>query len=316
MSEPPAQQDGGPDEVPGAGPDEAPGTGPVSTPGAGPATGPQEGVRTSPVTVTPDAVSPTRKQRLAPWRRLLLAEVVLVLAVSLGQSAVYSVLRIIERLTRNVALNQQTSSLNTAAAPDRPWLSAIYQATDTLFLFAPAALALFLLHAVARPSAGVRTVTGLDARHWRSDLPQGLALFAVIGVPGLGLYVASRALGLNTTVQAANLGEYWWTVPLLVAAALGNAVLEEVVMVGYLFTRFRQMAWAPWVVLLASALVRGSYHLYQGFGGFVGNLLMGLILGLWFLRTRRLWPLVVAHFLLDVASFVGYSLLAGRVSWL
>ena len=29
------------------------------------------------------------------------------------------------------------------------------------------------------------------------------------------------------------------------------------------------------VILIVSALIRGSYHLYQGFGGFVGNLIMG-----------------------------------------
>ncbi|GAA1392219.1 CPBP family intramembrane glutamic endopeptidase [Luteococcus peritonei] len=264
----------------------------------------------------PLAVPRPRRPVPPGLRRLLLAECAVVLGVSLGQSAIYSVLRIIERMTRPVALNQQTSTINQAATPDRPWLSAIYQLADTLFLFVPATLALYLLAAVARPAAGVAAVTGLARNRWRPDLAWGCAIFAAIGIPGLGLYLAARALGLNTTVQAAGLGEHWWSVPLLVLAALGNSVLEEVVMIGYLFTRFRQMRFAPWVVLVTSALIRGSYHLYQGFGGFLGNAVMGLAFGAWFLRTRRLWPLVVAHFLLDVASFVGYALLAGRLSWL
>lgn len=253
---------------------------------------------------------------VSPWRRLFVTEVVVVLAVSLGQSAVYSVLSIIERLTRHVALNQQTSSLNRAATPDRPWLSALYQFVNVAFLVAPALLALYLLHAVGRPAAGVRKVLGLDRDKVRSDLLWGLGLFVGIGVPGLGIYLGARAIGLNTTVEAANLGQYWWTVPLLLLSALANAVLEEVVMVGYLFTRFRQARIAPWVALVVSAAVRGGYHLYQGFGGFVGNLLMGLVFGVFFRRTSRLWPLVVCHFLLDAVSFVGYSLLAGHVSWL
>ena len=62
--------------------------------------------------------------------------------------------------------------------------------------------------------------------------------------------------------------------------------------------------------------MRGSYHLYQGFGGFVGNLIMGVIFGLIYLRWRRVGPLVVAHTLLDVAAFVGYALLAPHVDWL
>ena len=73
---------------------------------------------------------------------------------------------------------------------------------------------------------------------------------------------------------------------------------------------------AAWLVLLVSAVLRGSYHLYQGFGGFVGNLVMGLIFGLIYLRWRRVAPLVVAHTLLDIVAFVGYALVAPHVDWL
>lgn len=260
--------------------------------------------------------SPSRSRGNPRLRRLLMLEAGILLAISLGQSAVYSILRIIERLTRQVALNQQTSSLNQAATPDRPWLSALYQLADVAFLAVPALLALYLLRTVAAPRGGATTALGLDLGRWRRDLMWGCAIFAGIGIPGLGLYLGAKALGVNTTVQAANLGQFWWVIPLLVASAAGNAVLEEFVMIGYLFTRARQARIAPLVVLLVSAVIRGSYHLYQGFGGFVGNLVMGILFGLWFTRTRRLWPLVIAHFLLDVASFVGYALLAGRVSWL
>ena len=54
-------------------------------------------------------------------------EVVIVLGVSLGQSAIYSILRIVERMTRAVPLAQQTSTLNPSATPDRPWLDLTYQ---------------------------------------------------------------------------------------------------------------------------------------------------------------------------------------------
>lgn len=243
-------------------------------------------------------------------------EAALVLALCLGQSAVYSVLRIIERMTRHVPLSQQTSQLNTAATPDRPWLSLVYELADLFFLPVPAALALYLVYRVARPRVGALAGMGLRTDRWRTDLLWGLAFFAGIGIPGLGLYLGARALGLNTTVAAANLGQYWWSIPVLVCSALGNALLEEVVMIGYLFTRLRQAHWPLWRILLLSAVIRGGYHLYQGFGGFLGNLLMGLVFGVWFLRTRRTWPLVACHFLLDVASFVGYALLASHVSWL
>ena len=70
------------------------------------------------------------------------------------------------------------------------------------------------------------------------------------------------------------------------------------------------------VIVVTSALVRGSYHLYQGVGGFVGNIAMGLLLGLVYLRVRRVTPMVLAHWVIDVIAFVGYALLVTRVDWL
>ena len=75
--------------------------------------------------------------------------------------------------------------------------------------------------------------------------------------------------------------------------------------VGYLITRLRQLGrTAPWAIGLA-AVLRGSYHLYQGFGAFIGNAVMGVVFGWFFLRTRRVMPLIVAHTILDTVSFVG-----------
>ncbi len=55
----------------------------------------------------------------------------------------------------------------------------------------------------------------------------------------------------------------------------------------------------------AGSLLRGSYHLYQGFGPFAGNLLMGVVSCWIYRRYGRLMPLVIAHALLDIAAFVG-----------
>jgi membrane protease YdiL (CAAX protease family) len=67
------------------------------------------------------------------------------------------------------------------------------------------------------------------------------------------------------------------------------------------------------VVIAASAVLRGSYHLYQGFGGFIGNAVMGVAFAALFVRTRRVGPLIVAHTILDVVAFVGYALFGGRL---
>ncbi|WP_298886803.1 type II CAAX endopeptidase family protein [uncultured Serinicoccus sp.] len=246
-------------------------------------------------------------------RRSLLTETLLVLGVSLGASAVWSVLSITRKLTAPGGLAAQTTSMNTSAAPDQPWIDLAYQLVGIALALVPVVLALHLLgRDVARPWR----LLGLDRTRPVRDLVQGTMLAAVIGIPGLGLYLLARELGVNTTVAPANLPSVWWAVPVLVLAAVQNSVVEEVIAVGYLFTRWGQAGWSTWTIILTSAVLRGTYHLYQGFGGFVGNVAMGIILGWFYTRTRRVMPLVVAHTLLDVVAFVGYAALAGRVGWL
>lgn len=266
-------------------------------------------------------------------------EIVIVLGLSLGRSAVYSVLSIIEKLTRPEPLSSQRTTMNSSAVPDRPWLDLSYQFLNNLFPLVTVVLVCYLLWvrvgpavtAAGAPGIGPwkfdpRPASGLAAlglsredlvpKRLGRDALGGLLLAAVIGIPGLALYLGAQALGFNTTVAPANLADNWWTIPILIFAAFQNGALEEIVMIGYVFTRLRQKSWHWVAVLLTSALVRGSYHLYQGFGGFVGNLIMGIIFGLLYYRFRRVAPLVIAHTLLDVAAFVGYALVSPHVSWL
>lgn len=242
-----------------------------------------------------------------------MTETVLVLGVSLGASALWSVLAIVRKLTEPVALGQQTTAMNSSVAPDRPWLDLSYQLVGIVIALVPVALAIHLLR---RDDPDAHHRIGADLAEPGRDVVRGLVLAAAVGIPGLALYAAAKALDLNTTVSAANLAENWWTVPVLVLAAAENAVLEEVVMVGYLFTRWRQAGFGTWTIIVTSAAIRGTYHLYQGFGGFVGNFVMGLLFGWVYTRTRRVGPLIVAHTLLDVVAFVGYAALRGHVGWL
>ena len=134
----------------------------------------------------------------------------------------------------------------------------------------------------------------------KRDIKRGIAFFAVVGLGGLAFYFGAVALGVNRFVVPVPPLGHWWTVPILLLNAAQAALFEEVIVLGYLITRLRQLAWSPFAAVAASALLRGSYHLYQGWGGFAGNLAMGILFGVAFLRLRRTWPFVIAHFLLDV----------------
>ncbi|RRD05519.1 CPBP family intramembrane metalloprotease [Arachnia propionica] len=240
----------------------------------------------------------------------------IVLGISLGQSAVYSLLSLINKLTLEVPLNKQTTSMNSSATPDRPWLDLAYQVAGLVFPLMPVVLVLYLLWVHVRPSGGPFTVMGFDLRRPGFDLAVGFGVFAGIGTAGLAFYLVAKELGINTTIAAANLQAAWWTIPVLILRAVMNGLLEEIVMVGYLFTRWRQAGGSMLVILVISAVVRGGYHLYQGFGGFIGNLVMGVLFGWLYLRTRRVMPLVIVHSLLDIVAFVGYALLKPYVGWL
>jgi membrane protease YdiL (CAAX protease family) len=246
-------------------------------------------------------------------RRPYVTETILVLGVSLGASAIWSLLRIIDKLTVGVPLAQQRTSMNSSVTPDRPWLDLAYQLVGIGLGVVPALLA---LHLLTRDDPAARHTVGFDVRRPGGDLLRGLGLAALIGLPGLGLYAVARGLGLNTTIAASDLAPVWWAVPVLILAAVQNAVLEEVVMIGYLFERWRAAGIGLWQVIIGSALIRGTYHLYQGFGGFAGNLVMGAIFGWLYSRTRRIMPLVIAHAVLDIVAFVGYALLKPHLSWL
>jgi membrane protease YdiL (CAAX protease family) len=278
------------------------------------------------VSVEDPAVRPASGWWRTTWRvrgdersAILSREILLVLGMSLGASAVYSVMSLISKLTAPAPLSQQTTTLNTSPAPGRPLLALFLELFNLLFSYVvPALLAVYLLNRDRdwSPTA-VRagTLLGLDRQRWRFDVVTGLGLAAVVGIPGLGLYVAARALGINTDVAAANLTE-WWAGPVLVLLAFGNGLIEEVVVVGYLVTRLRQTGWGVAAAVTFSAVLRGTYHLYQGFGAFVGNAIMGVVFTLFYLRFRRLWPLVIAHTILDVIAFLGYTLLHNHLSWL
>lgn len=235
-------------------------------------------------------------------------ELVIVLGLSLGASAVYSIVSIIARLTAETPLAEQSASINQSRS-SREWLDFTYQFLDVFFGLFVVALALYLL---SLPRRDPFRRIGLDLTRPGRDAASGLALVAVIGVPGLALYAAGRALGVTVAVVPAPLDAHWWTIPILVLAALKAALTEEVIVVGYLFTRLRELGVGAWATIVSSALLRGSYHLYQGFGPFAGNVAMGLVFGWCYTRWGRTMPLVVAHWVLDMAAFIGYPL---AVAW-
>jgi membrane protease YdiL (CAAX protease family) len=225
-----------------------------------------------------------------------------VLGLSLGASAVYSIVAIVNRLTRAEALSQQTATLNSSLS-DRQVFDLIYQLLAVFFDLMPVALVCYLLWQAARPHLGR---FGLSFEHAGRDVGLGLGLALAVGIPGLAFYFLTRAIGISVAVVPTALDSYWWTIPVLLLSALRSALVEEFIAIGYLFARLTELGWGRWQIIVSSALMRGSYHLYQGFGAFIANAVMGVAFGWLYTKYGRLLPLVVTHFALDAAVFVGY----------
>jgi len=243
--------------------------------------------------------------RLLPW------EIFAVLAVSLGASALNALLDLIGSLLSRQALGKQEALLVGSLAANH-WLDLALQLASIAESLAPVLLVLYLMARSGERPADI----GLDISQPGRDVARGAILAAVIGGSGLGLYIAAFHLGFSLNVVAESLPAVWWRIPVLLLSAAHDGILEEIVVLAYLLRRLDQLGWTPWKAIVLSAVLRGSYHLYQGFGAFIGNAVMGLIFGVLYKRWGRCTPMIIAHTLIDAVAFVGYAALHGKVSWL
>ncbi|WKD58302.1 CAAX amino terminal protease self- immunity [Corynebacterium capitovis DSM 44611] len=227
----------------------------------------------------------------------LRAEILIVLTVTFGTSGIRAVLRLLDALASPAPLNQQSVTLNSAES-SVSWLDLALQVASAASLFGWGALALYLLGArLPRPGT--------------TDWVQGAGLALLIGIPGLALYVTALHAGWTKEVVVATDTAQ---LPTLLLWSAANAFGEEVVVVLWLTRRLSQLGWSRNASIVASAVLRGTYHLYQGISAGIGNVAMGILFGWAFHKTGRIWPLILAHFLIDATAYLGYQLL--DLSWL
>jgi membrane protease YdiL (CAAX protease family) len=246
-----------------------------------------------------------------PPARLLRWEIFAVFAVSLGASGLNALLDLVGALlTRHSLASQQALLVGSLAV--NHWLDLVLQLVGMAEALAPVVLVLYLMARSGEPPSTI----GLDASEPARDLARGAVLAALIGGAGLALYLTAFHLGLSLTVVPESLPGVWWRIPVLLLSAAHDGLLEEILVIGYLLRRLDQLGWTPWKAILFAAVLRGSYHLYQGFGAFLGNAVMGVIFGILYRRWGRVMPLIIAHTLIDAVAFIGYAALHGKVSWL
>ncbi len=239
---------------------------------------------------------------LVPSRRRLRIEMWIVLGLSLGQSAVYSVVQLLDKMTR-APLAEGTSTLNRSQS-SREYFDLTYQLLDIIFALVPVVLVIYFL-TEHRPSG----LAGSSGR--------GVSAFQKLGFnfarPGRDLLQGLRPGGADRHPVAGPLrrrpgaghhdGDHPQRAGRLLVDRSGAGPLRDA-------ARDRgggdrgglspgpasgSSAGAMPLAIFASAMLRGSYHLYQGFGPFIGNAIMGVVFAVVYTRTRRVMPLVIAH---------------------
>ena len=86
---------------------------------------------------------------------------------------------------------------------------------------------------------------------------------------------------------------------LIFASCLATGFHEELVCRGYLIPRFETLLGSTWKSILFSSIVFGTLHVHKGMEGVITSGLSGVIWGIGFSATRRIWPVVISHALWD-----------------
>jgi len=89
------------------------------------------------------------------------------------------------------------------------------------------------------------------------------------------------------------------------AAVVVNPIYEESLVRAYLMTEIIYFTRKPWLALIVSVLVQASYHLYQGVVPAISYLGLFGVFAYFYMRTGRIWPVILAHMILDgIAVFL------------
>ena len=85
-----------------------------------------------------------------------------------------------------------------------------------------------------------------------------------------------------------------------------NPWFEELIVRGFLMTEVSALA-GTGTAVLASTLVQVSYHLYQGVANAITVGVVFLCFSLYYARTRRLLPIILAHTLMDLLPLLCHA---------
>lgn len=165
----------------------------------------------------------------------------------------------------------------------------------------PRAILIIYLMAIGDglPSFDIRRIRRIDPAR---GLLTGLGAFAVILVPGL-LFLA---LGIENPLFAQARSEPragLYMIPFILASSMATGYCEELFFRSYLMRRLGQAGLPRIWRAIASSLLFGSGHGYQGIIGIVSGSIMGLFFAWRWNATKNIHEVAIGHGLFDTAVF-------------
>ncbi|MFM9862201.1 MAG: CPBP family intramembrane glutamic endopeptidase [Micropepsaceae bacterium] len=140
------------------------------------------------------------------------------------------------------------------------------------------------------------------------DTGEALVLVAATYAASMTLwYTIGSAVGTPLASSESIASDLATGLPTVLAFSFLNGFFEEVFVCAYVLSAWRGPT--MWNAISASAGIRMAYHLYQGPFNALTIGVLGLIFA-WFYATRgRIWPLIIAHALLDFIYLLPYATL-------
>jgi len=120
---------------------------------------------------------------------------------------------------------------------------------------------------------------------YRLAFPTILSLCELLGWHKIPPYYPSAKLGLKLIT-------YCFVVV--------NPVFEEIIVRAFLISETLALTGSAAIAILFSVLLQTSYHLYQGVPYALAVGVVFLIFSVYYARTHRIWPVIIAHFIMDL----------------
>lgn len=249
-------------------------------------------VAPTPSVAQPQTDAPAKT--LLPWqpaeRQLRVFEIVLLCWVAFGGSILYSLQHypgLLSPSPTGAARNWLYSSLHEFSALGLLWYILLRRSTS---------------------------LSDLGFSWVNKDVVRSLLVWLAGSAAFSAIYGAVYACGLTSTshstasARVARLLFSGGVTPVTIAFQFINPFFEELIVRAFLITAIRQLTGSVSKGILLSVLVQTSYHLYQGAPMALGLGGTFLIFSLYYAKTNRITPVILAHLYMDVFATMAYML--------